>query len=227
MSPTPFDATDLRQIYERRFDAGLTYRNEVWKILTSQFFQRFVPRGASVLDLGCGYGEFINNIECGAKHAMDLNPSARGHLQDGIHLLQQSCAEPWKIENDSLDVVFTSNFFEHLPDKAALSLTLREAWRCLKPEGQIICLGPNIKFLPGKYWDFWDHHLPLTEQSLAEGLELIGFKITHCYDRFLPYTMVDARRYPMAFVSLYLRVPLAWKILGRQFLVIGRKPIRP
>jgi predicted SAM-dependent methyltransferase len=75
---------------------------------------------------------------------------------------------------ESLDVVFTSNFLEHLPDKVHVERTLAQAWRCLKDDGFIICLGPNIKYVPGAYWDFWDHFIPLTELSLSEVLKMKG-----------------------------------------------------
>ncbi len=58
--------------------------------------------------------------------------------------------------DDSLNVVFTSNFFEHLHTKRELRETLMQARRCLRPGGGIIALGPNIRYLPGKYWDFYD-----------------------------------------------------------------------
>jgi predicted SAM-dependent methyltransferase len=61
-------------------------------------------------------------------------------------------------KSQSLDVVFTSKFFEHLSDKPSLVATLSKAFRCLKPSGRLIALGPNIKYLPGEYWDFFDHH---------------------------------------------------------------------
>lgn len=46
-------------------------------------------------------------------------------------------------------------FFEHLPDKAHLLRTLGQIRRCLKPGGCLIAMGPNIKYLPGRYWDFF------------------------------------------------------------------------
>lgn len=224
MSDLPFGADDLQRIYERRFAATQAYRMRVWKVLTAEFFQSYVKPDAAVLDLGCGYGEFINQIRCATKYAMDLNAAAQSHLQAGVQFLQQSCAARWALPDQSLDVVFTSNFFEHLPGKEALSLTLDEAGRCLKPKGRIICLGPNIKFLHGAYWDFWDHHLPLTEQSLSEGLETHGFGVEICHPQFLPYRMVNVKEYPLFLVSLYLRLPWAWRIFGKQFLVIAAKP---
>jgi SAM-dependent methyltransferase len=120
--------------------------------------------------------------------------------------------------------VFTSNFFEHLPDKATLGKTLDQALRCLKPGGKLIAMGPNIKFLPGIYWDFWDHYLPLTEISLSEGLMTRGFEVTLCLDRFLPYTLARTRRYPLIFLKVYLRLKPAWRFFGKQFLVVAEKP---
>ncbi|MGH8020299.1 MAG: class I SAM-dependent methyltransferase, partial [Opitutaceae bacterium] len=154
----------------------------------------------------------------------DLNPAARALLRADVQLLQQDCSTQWALPDESLDVVFTSNFFEHLPDKPALKRTLQEALRCLRPGGLLIALGPNIKCVPGAYWDFWDHFLPLTERTLTEGLVNQGFEVIRVIDRFLPYTTVGQRRYPVAFVRLYLRIKPAWRIFGKQFLVVARKP---
>jgi len=218
------DPEDLRRIYGARFQANLAYRDQVWQVLTAEFFQQFIGASDRVLDLGCGYGEFTRNIRCGAKWAMDLNPEAPRYLGEGITFLEQDCAARWPLADGTLDAVFTSNFFEHLPDKAALGRTLNEVRRCLAPGGRLIAMGPNIKFLPGSYWDFWDHYLPLTEKSLAEALTTRGFKIARSEDRFLPYTMAGGPQYPLIFLRAYLRLRPAWKILGRQFLVVATKP---
>jgi SAM-dependent methyltransferase len=214
---------ELQRIYGARFEKNQIYRKKVWGILVRDFFQKYVSPAATVLDLGCGYGEFINAIQCGRKLAMDLNPDAPRFLAAGVHFLQQDCSARWPGDDRSLDVVFSSNFFEHLPGKNALKLTLEEAFRCLKPGGKLIAMGPNIRFLPAEYWDFWDHHLALSDRSLAEGLENCGFKIREKHDRFLPYTIVNNREYPPAILSLYLKLRPAWKIFGRQFLVVAAK----
>lgn len=174
----PHSESDLRQIYERRFTATLEYRKRVWRALIDGFFQRYVPHDSAVLDLGCGYGEFVNQIKAGTKYAMDLNPDAPRYLESEVRFLKQDCSQPWAIPERSLDVVFTSNFFEHLPDKPSLGRTLDNLKMALKPGARLIAMGPNIRYLPGLYWDFWDHYLPLTETSLAEALETRGFRIT-------------------------------------------------
>jgi SAM-dependent methyltransferase len=215
---------DLQRIYEARFDSRRAYRRRVWSILIGDFFQQFIAPGDTVLDLGCGYGEFINTVRCARKLAMDLNPDAPKFLDHNVQFLEQDCSTRWSMPDGSLNAVFTSNFFEHLPDKAALGRTLDEIKRCLAPGGRIIALGPNIKHLPGAYWDFWDHYLPLTETSLQEAMATRGFEIERCLGRFLPYTMASGPHYPPVFIKLYLKVPLAWRWFGKQFLVVGRKP---
>jgi len=214
---------ELRRIYGARFEKNLNYRKRVWNILVPEFFQKYIPESATVLDLGCGYGEFINTIRCGRKLAMDLNPDAPRFLARDVQLMLQDCSTRWPGDDGSLDIVFTSNFFEHLPSKHALKLTLEEAYRCLKPGGKLIALGPNIRFLSDKYWDFWDHHLALSDRSLVEGLENCGFHILENHAQFLPYTMVGSRESPMLLISLYLKLRPAWKLFGRQFLVVAVK----
>ena len=210
----------LDSIYGRRFDSIVDYRNSVWQRLCKQFFSRYVTPKDVVLDLGCGYGEFINNIPAKRKLAMDLNPNVPGRLVSGVECLMQDCSETWAIPDGTLDVVFTSNFFEHLPTKQALSATLKEAGRALKPGGLLIALGPNIRYLNGQYWDFYDHYLALSDLSMAEALEINGFNVKERIDRFLPYTMAE-RQPPLIFLSIYLRFPMLWKFFGKQFLVVA------
>lgn len=218
-----YSGSDLQRIYQARFADSAAYRKRVWQVLVPEFFQKYVGASDTVLDLGCGYGEFINEIRCGKKLAMDLNPDAPRHLAPSIQFLEQDCSMPWQVEPGSLNVVFTSNFFEHLPSKDSLGRTLDEASRALAPGGRLIALGPNIRYAPGAYWDFWDHHLPLTGAALSEGLSNRGFEIVRRIERFLPYTMVNGPEYPLFFLKTYLRLPLAWRIFGRQFLVVARK----
>ena len=214
---------ELAKEYQLRFGKMEAYRNEVWEILTSDFFQKYIGHDNTVLDLGCGWGEFINNIKCGAKYGMDLNHDVEKYLNQDVTFINQDCSKVWDIKDSSLDVIFTSNFFEHLPSKSSLSKTLEQANRTLKPNGKIICMGPNIKYTKQAYWDFFDHHIALTELSLKEILEMKKFNVVKCLDRFLPYTMVNKNPTPMCFIKIYLKLNLVWKLMGQQFLIIATK----
>ncbi|MBS1859443.1 MAG: class I SAM-dependent methyltransferase [Acidobacteria bacterium] len=222
MSQPPHSSEDLQKIYRNRFSGHLEYRSRVWQALTSRYFSRLIPPSATVLDLGCGYGEFINNIRCSRKYAMDMNPSSREYLAKGVEFLEQDCSRPWALPDRHLDVVFTSNFFEHLPAKTVLADTVAQAARCLKEGGLLIAMGPNARMVGGAYWDFWDHHLPLTDEALCELFRLHGFEIVFSAPRFLPYTMVNQRPVPILLVSIYLRLPILWRFFGKQFLVVAR-----
>ena len=215
--------TRLQKIYQIRFSGLENYRKSIWKILVQKYFSQWIQEGSTVLDLGCGYGEFINNIEGCKNHAMDLNPNTSKFLENNIVFHKQDCSESWSLEPESIDLIFTSNFFEHLPDKQALDRTISNAKLALKEGGRIIAMGPNISVLKGRYWDFWDHHVALSEQSLAELFEIHDMEIETSIARFLPYNMVRVKRRPIFLVYLYLKIPLFWPFFGKQFLIIARK----
>jgi SAM-dependent methyltransferase len=223
MNEIQHSAEDLQKIYRARFAGKSAYRQKVWGVLCS-FFSRWISPQDAVLDLGAGHCEFINAVVCGTRFAMDLNLEAKEMANPDVTVIQQDCSQPWLVPPASFDVVFTSNFFEHLPSKAALERTLDEVFRSLKPGGRLIAMGPNIKIATGEYWDFFDHYLPLTELSLAGVAEKCGFSIAICRDRFLPYTMSASRQYPIFAVRAYLAMPFAWRFFGKQFLVIAEKP---
>lgn len=213
---------DLERIYSVRFAGKTAYRAEVWKVL-APFFGQWFPKTGAILDLGAGYCEFINNAVASTKYAMDLNPDVFKHAGKDVSVLHQDCSEPWPIADSQLDAVFTSNFLEHLPDKIAVQATLSQAYRCLRHGGRFVAMGPNIKYLPGAYWDFFDHYVELTELSLSEALSNCGFHIEKQVGKFLPYTMSHGPQYPTIFLKLYLAMPLSWRIFGKQFLVVGQK----
>ena len=213
----------LTQIYEKRFTGHENYRNCVWKILIDEYFSQWIKRNDHILDLGCGYGEFINHTKCKNRHAMDLNPKTRSLMDKNIIFHEQDCSESWEIGHNSLNLVFTSNFFEHLPNKESLDRTVGEIKKALKPGGRLIAMGPNISVLKGKYWDFWDHHVALSDQSLCELLQIHDFTIEQSESKFLPYNMVRVKEHPLFLVSLYLRFPFFWKIFGKQFLIVAKK----
>ena len=62
-----------------------------------EFFSRYIPDNAKVLDLGAGWGEFINNIKAADKCAMDLNPETKERLSAGVVFLNQDISCLWRI----------------------------------------------------------------------------------------------------------------------------------
>lgn len=216
-------AQPVEAVYSRRFAGAEEHRRGVWEVLTHHYFQRWVARGDTVLDLGAGYCEFINNIQAAKKLALDLNPATRAKAAPDVQVLSQDVVEPWPLSPASVDVIFSSNFFEHLANKNDLQHCLEQACAALKSGGRLIALGPNIRFCSDVYWDFFDHHIALSDRSLVEALELAGFQAEMVIPQFLPFTMKGKLPASPLLVRVYLGVPLAWKLLGKQFLVVARK----
>jgi len=215
---------ELDKLYNQRFpETALAQKHAIWKVLCADFFQRYVDVGDTVVDIGAGYCEFVNNIRASRKIAVDLNPDVRRFAAPDVRVINESCTAIRELASDSVDVVFMSNFLEHLPSKDLVLDTFRESQRILRKGGRVMILQPNIRYLPGEYWDYFDHHTPLTERSLVEGLQLAGLEPTTVIARFLPYTTKS--RLPQApwLVQLYLKVPLAWRVLGKQAFVVAEK----
>ena len=219
------DGRNLSELYKIRFaQEQLPRKNAIWEVICKQFLQKWISPNATVVDIACGYGEFINNIQARRKVAVDMNPDTRNFLNPDVEFHQCSALQVDADLTSSADIVFTSNFLEHLPDKKTLDVFLQQVKTVLKPGGKYIILGPNLRYLPGLYWDFYDHHLGLTHLSLIEALRLQGFDIELCIDKFLPYTTQGSLPTHPWLVYLYLKVPMAWKILGQQFLIVASKP---
>lgn len=217
-------AAELEKLYSQRFpEQDLAQKHAIWKVLCADFFSRYVKSTDTVVDIGAGYCEFINNIHAGSKIAVDLNPDVRRFAAPDVRVINEPCTAIAQLASASVDVVFMSNFLEHLPTKQAVLDTFREAYRILRDDGRIIVLQPNIRFLPGEYWDFFDHHTPLSDRSLVEGLQLAGFEPVVVHPRFLPYTTKSRLPKAAFLVRLYLRFPPAWRLLGKQALVVAKK----
>ena len=216
----------LAEVYRARFDQVLPYRQRVWRVLVDDLFRKRLGHPQRLLDLAAGYGDFINNIDADEKFAIDLNPDAKVHLGPDVTLFPIDATAPWPIAAGSLDAVFTSNFFEHLGTAADLLDVLAQAYESLRPGGRLVAMGPNMRYCLKEYWDFLDHRLPLTERSLKEAMELRGFRVIECVDRLLPYSMESHRQVSPKLISLYCRIPIAWRFFGKQFLLVAEKTAR-
>jgi SAM-dependent methyltransferase len=215
-------------LYAARFrDRDRAAKDSIWRVLCQDFFQRYVDRGDDVLDLGAGFGEFLRHIVCARRIAVDVEMLSGRQLPEGtLEVMAPSHQLTAHVAPRSVDIVFCSNFFEHLPDTTTFLATLGEIWTVLRPAGRLLVLQPNIRLIGGSYWDFVDHHLPLTERTLIEACESEGFEVTDLITRFLPYTTRGFLPKSPALMRLYLRVRPAWWLLGKQTWLVATKPER-
>lgn len=216
-------AYSVSQLYRLRFASELQTRNQIWKVLCQNFFQKYVKKQDTVCDLGAGFCEFINNIKAKVKIAVDINPETKKYASPNVEVLIVSSTSLSKKLSKKVDVVFASNFFEHLPTKEDLSITIKEIKDVLRNGGKVIILMPNIRYVGPAYWDFVDHQLPLTDKSMVEILTLNGFEILEKRSKFLPYSTKSNLPKSPLLVSFYLKLkPLHW-IFGQQSLIVAKK----
>jgi len=222
---------DLQRMYAHRFDESDRERESAfWDVFFAEFLSRRVGRPGTVLDVAAGSCGFINRVEAPQRYALDLNPDVDGFAASGVQVLHRSATDTG-LADSSVDLVFSSNFFEHLPGPDVLLEVLAESRRVLVPGGRLMVLMPNLAAVGGKYFDYLDHRLPLTDRSLREAVGLSGFRVAELIPRTIPYARnhaatvgdrpsrtgptADTSRFRLA-LRAYLRTPLAWRLLGGQ-----------
>jgi SAM-dependent methyltransferase len=215
---------EAEAVYGRRFSDEDELRKEaVWRELC-RFLQRYVSRDAAVIDIACDRGHFIRNIEAGEKWASDIR-DVSAHLPADVRFVQEDgLALAEALDGAQLDVAFMSNYLEHLPSGEHVVKQLQVASEILKPGGRVVILQPNIRLVGGAYWDFIDHKVALTEESLVEAAQLAGFRTVELIKRFLPYTTKSSLPQGAGLVRAYLAFRPAWLLLGKQTLYVGEKP---
>lgn len=215
-----------QELYHNRFnDREVQTKKGIWYAVC-RYFERYLPDNTKlIVDVAAGYCEFINNIRCqGDKVAIDVNPDVEKYALPEVKAIIGSINNLSDFfDRESVSIFFMSNFLEHITKKEISELLARE-YKLLEPGGQIWILTPNIRYVGGKYWDFYDHITPITEKSIIEAAVMHGYTVKKCIPRFLPFTTKS--RLPQAgwIVSLYLKLmPLSGMIFGEQSFIILQK----
>ena len=154
-----YDRYDIAQVYDTGRDAGPAKLRQWLRLIAAHVPTRKVAR---IIDLGCGTGRFTGAL---ARHfdadVLGLDPSqkmlrqARQKTGDERVTYRHISGERIDAPTGSIDLIFMSMVFHHLPDPAQ---TARECHRVLRPQG-CICIRngtvdaidtfPKVRFFPG------------------------------------------------------------------------------
>jgi SAM-dependent methyltransferase len=211
------------RIYEYRFrDIDTDKKKVTWEEIAG-FIYRKLSQPQTILDPAAGKCELINSISSNEKWAVDLNDYfIKKYAGPEVRIVIGNIFEV-ELPDNHFDGVFISNFLEHLNSQEEVATLLEKMYKCLKPGGKIAVMGPNFRYAYRSYFDFADHTVILTELGLAEHLYGAGFNIENIYPRFLPLSFRGGLPVSRLLVRAYLSLPLAWRILGKQFLLIAAK----
>ena len=191
-------------------------RRLLWQTLVACEFRKQIPPDAAVLELGAGYGYFINAIKARRRLAVDAWPGMLDCLDPGVEGLVTDVADLDAVPDDSLDYVFSSNCFEHV-SRAKLINCLAQLRRKMKPGASLTILQPNFKYCFREYFDDYTHVSIYTAQGMCDLLAANGFRITRCVPRFLPFTIKSWLPVHPLLIRLYLASP--FKPLAKQMLI--------
>jgi SAM-dependent methyltransferase len=220
-TPSP-SGIDYQRLYAYRFrDVDQASRQAVWTQIARYIYGRLgAPR--SILDLAAGRGEFISAVPAADRWGVDMVKQA--DLESaGVKMIIADIMDA-ELPGDYFDGVFLSNFLEHLPEQDAVANVLAKLKDAMRPGGRIAIMGPNFRYCAKDYFDCADHAVILTHVGLEEHVYAAGFEVESVAPRFLPYSFRGLLPPSPLLTRMYLRTPALWRLLGKQFLVIGRKP---
>jgi SAM-dependent methyltransferase len=213
---------NYERMYAWRFhDVDQRRRQAVWREI-ARYVHRRLGAPDRVLDPAAGRGEFITAVPAAERWGVDL--VGQGIPQTpGVKMIITDIMTA-DIPSNYFDGVFVSNFLEHLADQNAVAAVLGKLYDSLEAGGRIAILGPNFRYCAREYFDCADHTVILSHIAVTEHLYAAGFDVTAVSARFLPYSFRGLLPPSPVLTRIYLRTPVLWRLLGKQFLVLGRKP---
>jgi SAM-dependent methyltransferase len=215
---------DYARLYSYRFkDIDQAEREEVWSVIAPYLTEEALKRPKRLLDPAAGRREFIDQAPAEERWAVDAVDYGEAHADPDVRLVISDIMDA-ELPADHFDGVFVSNFLEHLPSQEGVYEFLRRMYEVTRPGGRIAIMGPNFRYCAGEYFDMADHIVILTHLGVAEHLYTAGFEVERNVPRFLPYSFRGRLPASAGLTRAYLRFPLAWRLLGKQFLVVGRRP---
>jgi SAM-dependent methyltransferase len=191
-------------------------REVLWRTLWEHYFRRLVKPADTVLELGAGYAHFINQVRCARRIAVDLWPGLREYAGQGVLAHIGSVTDLSFLDDESVDLAFASNLFEHL-SQDAFAEVLCHLGRKLKPSGSLTILQPNYRYAYREYFDDYTHVTVFSDASLCDFLEAHQFRVVDRQPAFLPLTVKS--RWPVhpLLIRLYLASPI--KPFAKQMLI--------
>lgn len=145
-------------------------------------FLKFFHECTEVLDIGCGRGEFIENLHkygSGA-YGIDIDEGMVAECKKkGLNVVNQDAITHLKsLPDGHLDGIFADQLIEHLSKPDIIEL-IKLAYQKLKKGRYAVFTTPNIKsmvvYANSLYMD-WTHVTPVNPQALEFLLESAGFE---------------------------------------------------
>lgn len=217
------ESIDFRRLYRYRHQAvDQGARQAVWGEI-APFIHGLMGHPQRVLDPAAGRGEFVNAIGADERWVVDSVAYEESDLDPAVKVVTADIFDA-ELPSSHFDGIFVSNLLEHFESQRDVARFLARMRACAADGGTIAVMGPNFRYCAREYFDCADHTLALTHVAVEEHLFAAGFEIERVVPRFLPYSFRGILPPSPLLTRTYLRTPLAWRLLGKQFLVLARRP---
>ena len=147
-SPPPKNTTSTDLIWENSYSQDRAKTRPIWIREAEKrldWMHLWLPEG-SILELGCGFGEFLEVASANGhdSYGIEPSPSGRKAAQDKSSAIIFESTEEWKHQNANLkvDAIAAWHAIEHLPDPIR---TLKSISDDLKKGGYFFGEIPNYK----------------------------------------------------------------------------------
>jgi SAM-dependent methyltransferase len=194
-------------------------RDVLWEALWRYHFSSQIRPEDCVLDLGCGYGNFINQVVARRRIALDSWPAFTQHLAPGVEAVIGDVTELGMLPDRAIDFAFASNLFEHL-SQAQCARVLDQLRSKLSARGKLTLLQPNYRYAYREYFDDYTHIAVYSHLSLTDFLVANGYEVLSVRPRFLPLTIKSRLPVSPLLIRAYLASPL--KPMGKQMLLCAQ-----
>ena len=194
-------------------------RDVLWQSLWRYRFSAMVRPDDCVLDLGAGYGNFINSVVARRRIAVDAWDGFPAHLAPGIEHNVGSVTDLEFLEDSAVDFAFASNLFEHLT-KDDFSTVLAALRRKLSASGTLTIVQPNYRYAYREYFDDFDHKSIYSHVSMADYLVANGYEVFVVEPRFMPLSVKGRLPVKPLLIRAWLASPV--KPMGKQMLIRAR-----
>src|SRR5215472_3631138 len=154
-------------------------REVLWRTLYSHYFSRFISASDCVLELGAGYGHFINQVVAQRRIALDAWDGYVNHITRGIETYVSNVIDLGFLEAGSVNFAFASNLFEHTSQEDFASV-LKQLRRILANGGTLNILQPNYYYSYREYFDDYTHRTIYTHTSICDFLQAHDYDILEC-----------------------------------------------
>lgn len=162
---------------------------------------QFVEPGGQFLDIGCGWGAFLDNARDNGFSPVGIEMTKRcvDFANNSLNIkVTNEQFEDTPFENNSIKVVSMNHVLEHLPfPKDALN----KLFQIIEPNGMFCGIVPNIDSFASKelkenwYWlDPSYHYVHYTPNTLKHHLEKAGFIVERIYTNTGDYGIQNVKK---------------------------------